>query len=136
MRWLLKKPPWLHMLGTKTNSIEKKKVMAMNHFRSVRIILSTKDAVKVACQQTFATWKAKKGGKRGAAADRPKASSLSKEVKASIVVGGNIRKEGTDPKFLPDSEYPDWLCHLIDEHYVKFDNRTRIKENISLKAKN
>jgi large subunit ribosomal protein L54 len=134
-----------------------KKVMAMNHVRSVRSILSTKDTVKVACQRTFATGKAKKGGKGGAAADGPKASSLSKEVKASTVVGGNILKEGTDPKILPDSEYPDWLWHLLDKRpalselrrkdigtlayedlkrYVKLDNRARIKENNSLKAKN
>ncbi|WJX66925.1 hypothetical protein P8452_51430 [Trifolium repens] len=99
----------------------------------------------------------KKGGKGGAAADGPKASSLSKEVKASTVVGGNILKEGTDPKILPDSEYPDWLWHLLDKRpalselrrkdigtlpyedlkrYVKLDNRARIKENNSLKAKN
>lgn len=134
-----------------------KKVMAMNHIRSVRCILSTKEAVAVAYQRTYATGKAKKGSKGGAAADGPKASSLSKEVKASTVVGGNILKEGTDPKVLPDSEYPDWLWHLLDKRpalselrrkdidtlpyedlkrYVKLDNRARIKENNSLKAKN
>jgi len=134
-----------------------KKLMAMNHVRSVRSILSsTNEAIGVAYQRTFATGKAKKG-KGGASADGPKESSLSKEVKASTVVGGNILKEGADPKILPDSEYPDWLWHLLDKRpalselrrkeidtlpyedlkrYVKLDNRVRIKENNSLKAKN
>ncbi|XP_004515056.1 uncharacterized protein [Cicer arietinum] len=132
--------------------------MAMNNVRSVRCILSsTKEAVKVACQRTYATGKAKKGSKGGGTADGPKASSLSKEIKSTTVVGANILKEGTDPKILPYSEYPDWLWHLLDKRpalselrrknlealpyedlkrYVKLDNRARIKENNSLKAKN
>lgn len=130
--------------------------MAMNHARSVRSILCTKEAVWVACQRTFATGKAKKGSK-GGASDAPKASTLSKEVKSTTVVGANTLKEGTDPKILPDTEYPDWLWHLLDKRpalselrrknletlcyedlkrYVKLDNRARIKENNSLKAKN
>jgi len=131
--------------------------MAMNHARSIRYILTTKEAVRVACQRTFATGKAKKGSKGGAAADAPKASTLSKEVKSSTVVGANILKEGTDPKILPDSDYPDWLWHLLDKRpalselrrqnietlaydnlkrFVKLDNRARIKDNNSMKAKN
>lgn len=134
-----------------------KKVMAMNHARSIRHILTTKEVVGVACQRTFATGKAKKGSKGGAAADAPKASTLSKEVKSSTVVGANILKEGTDPKIQPDSEYPDWLWHLLDKcpalselrrrnidtlsyedlkRFVKLDTRARIKENNSVKAKN
>lgn len=129
----------------------------MNHARSVGHILGIKEAVVVGCRRTFATGKAKKGSKGGGAADAPKASTLSKEVKSSTVVGANILKEGTDPKILPDSEYPDWLWHLLDKRpalselrrknletlpyedlkrYVKLDNRARIKENNSLKAKN
>ncbi|XP_020229023.1 54S ribosomal protein L37, mitochondrial [Cajanus cajan] len=131
--------------------------MAMNHVRSVRHILTTKEAVVVACQRTYATGKAKKGSKGGGAGDAPKASTLSKEVKSSTVVGANILKEGTDPKIQPDSEYPDWLWHLLDKRmalselrrknietlpyedlkrFVKLDNRARIKENNSVKAKN
>nr|AFK34152.1 unknown [Lotus japonicus] len=131
--------------------------MAMNYVRSVRHVLTTKEAVGVASKRAFATGKAKKGSKGGGAGDGPKASSLSKEVKSSTVVGANILKEGSDPKILPDSEYPDWLWHLLDKRpalselrrknietlsyeylkrYVKLDNRARIKENNSLKAKN
>jgi large subunit ribosomal protein L54 len=132
--------------------------MLMNHARSVRCILSTKEAVVVvACQRTFATAKAKKGSKGGGFSDSPKTPSLSKEVKASTVVGANILKDGTDPKILPNTKYPDWLCQLIDKRpalselrrknietlvfgdlkrYVKLDNRARIKENNSLMAKN
>lgn len=131
--------------------------MLMNHARSVRRILSTKVAVSVVCQRTFATGKAKKGSKGVGPSDALKASTLSKEVKASTVVGANILKDGTDPKILPNSKYPDWLCQLIDKrpalselrrknvdtllyedlkHYVKLDNRAKIKENNSLKAKN
>lgn len=131
--------------------------MAMNRARYIRHILTTKEVVGVACQRTFATGKAKKGSKGGAAADAPKASTLSKEVKSSTVVGASILKEGTDPKIQPDSEYPDWLWHLLDKRpalselrrrnidtlsyedlkrFVKLDTRARIKENNSVKAKN
>ncbi|XP_027359220.1 54S ribosomal protein L37, mitochondrial-like [Abrus precatorius] len=131
--------------------------MAMIHARSVRHILSTKEAVGFAWKRTYATGKAKKGSKGGGAADAPKQSTLSKEVKSSTVVGANILKDGTDPKILPDSEYPDWLWHLLDKRpalselrrrnietlpyedlkrFVKLDNRARIKENNSVKAKN
>ncbi|XP_057737533.1 54S ribosomal protein L37, mitochondrial [Arachis stenosperma] len=130
--------------------------MAMNHVRLVSRNLITKESIGVSFQRTFATGKAKKGSK-GGAADAPKASSLSKEVKASTVVGANILKEGADPKIQPDSEYPDWLWHLLDKRpalselrrkdinklpyedlkrFVKLDNRARIKENNSLKSKN
>ncbi|XP_028763144.1 54S ribosomal protein L37, mitochondrial-like [Neltuma alba] len=131
--------------------------MAMNHARLVRGILVSKEAVGVASHRTFATGKAKKGSKGGAATDAPKASTLSKEVKSTTVVGANILKDGADPKILPDSEYPDWLWHLLDKRpalselrrknietlpyadlkrFVKLDNRARIKENNSVKAKN
>nr|XP_027075682.1 39S ribosomal protein L54, mitochondrial-like [Coffea arabica] len=101
--------------------------------------------------------KAKKGSKGGAAADAPKESTLSKEVKSTTVVGANILKDGADPKILPDSEYREWLSHLLDKRpalselrrkdletlpyedlkrFVKLDNRARIKENNSIKAKN
>ena len=131
--------------------------MAMKLARHVRHILITKEAVGVACQRTFATGKAKKGSKGVGAADAPKASILSKEVKSTTVVGANILKDGADPKVLPDSEYPDWLWHLLDKRpalselrrknietlpyedlkrFVKLDNRASIKENNSVKAKN
>lgn len=128
----------------------------MNHARLVRGILVSKEAVGVAPHRTFATGK-KKGSKGTTAADAPKASTLSKEIKSTTVVGANILKEGSDPKILPDSEYPDWSWHLLDKRpalselrrknietlpyadlkrFVKLDNRARIKENNSVKAKN
>ncbi|KAF7814096.1 54S ribosomal protein L37, mitochondrial-like [Senna tora] len=131
--------------------------MAMNNVRLVRGILVSKESIGVTCHRTFATGKAKKGSKGGAAADAPKASILSKEVKSTTVVGANILKDGSDPKILPDSEYPEWLFHLLDKkpalselrrknietlpyadlkRFVKLDNRVRIKENNSAKAKN
>ncbi|CAI8616816.1 unnamed protein product [Vicia faba] len=131
--------------------------MLTNNARSVKRILSTKEAVGVACQRTFATGKAKKGSKGGGPSDAAKTSTLSKEVKASTVVGSNILKKGTDPKILPAANYPDWLCQLLDKRpalselrrknietllygdlkrYVKLDSRAKIKDNNSLKAKN
>lgn len=118
-----------------------------------------KETVGKMGQRTFAagTGKGKKGGKGGAGSDGPKASTLSKEVKSTTVVGANILKDGADPKVLPDSEYPDWLWHLLDKRtalselrrknietlpyedlkrFVKLDNRARIKDNNSVKAKN
>lgn len=131
--------------------------MAMNHVRSVRGIIVSKEVIRVTCQRTYSAGKAKKGSKGSAASDAPKASILSKEVKSTTVVGANILKDGADPKILADSEYPDWLWHLIDKRpalselrrknietlpyedlkrFVKLDNRARIKENNSIKAKN
>ncbi|KAK9281476.1 hypothetical protein L1049_004379 [Liquidambar formosana] len=133
--------------------------MAMNHIRSLRSIIITKEAVGLVGRRTFSAGggKAKKGSKGGGASDAPKASTLSKEVKSTTVVGANVLKDGADPKVLPDSEYPDWLLHLLDKRpalselrrknietlpyedlkrFVKLDNRARIKENNSLKAKN
>ncbi|KAI3799006.1 hypothetical protein L1987_34294 [Smallanthus sonchifolius] len=107
--------------------------------------------------RTFAAGSKAKKGKGGAAADAPKQSTLSKEVKSTTVVGANILKDGTDPKILPDSEYPEWLWHLLDKkpalselrrknietlpyedlkRFVKLDNRARIKENNTTRAKN
>ncbi|XP_022154133.1 54S ribosomal protein L37, mitochondrial-like [Momordica charantia] len=131
--------------------------MAMSQSRLFRSIINAKDAIKVTSVRTFAAGGKKKGSKGGAAADGPKASILSKEVKSSTVVGANILKEGADPKVMADSEYPDWLWRLIDKHpalselrrknvealpyedlkrFVKLDNRASIKENNSIKAKN
>ncbi|EEF50957.1 39S ribosomal protein L54, mitochondrial [Ricinus communis] len=130
--------------------------MAMHCIKSLRGIVITKEAIRIVNQRTFATSKAKKGGKGGAAADAQK-ETLSKEVKSTTVVGANILKDGADPKILPDSDYPDWLWHLLDKRlplselrrknietlpyedlkrFVKLDNRASIKENNSVKAKN
>ncbi|KAL6960466.1 hypothetical protein U1Q18_041018 [Sarracenia purpurea var. burkii] len=133
--------------------------MAMNRIKSLRSIIMVKEVVVgVEGRRMFAVGggKAKKS-KGGGAADAPKASTLSKEVKSTTVVGANILKDGADPKILPDSEYPDWLWHLLDKRtalselrrknietlpyeelkrFVKLDNRARIKENNSVKAKN
>nr|XP_043634111.1 54S ribosomal protein L37, mitochondrial-like [Erigeron canadensis]XP_043634112.1 54S ribosomal protein L37, mitochondrial-like [Erigeron canadensis] len=128
--------------------------MAMNCIKSLRN-LPAKSSLG-SCRTFAAAAKAKKG-KGGGASDAPKQSTLSKEVKSTTVVGANILKDGTDPKILPDSEYPDWLWHLLDKkpalselrrknieslpyedlkRFVKLDNRSRIKENNSIKAKN
>ncbi|CAK7328251.1 unnamed protein product [Dovyalis caffra] len=132
------------------------KVMAMNSIKSLRGIMIT-EAMGMVDRRTFSAAAKKKGGKGGAPADAPKVSSLSKEVKSTTTVGGNILKDGTDPKVLADSEYPDWLWHLLDKRpalselrrknietlpfedlkrFVKLDNRARIKENNFSKAKN
>ncbi|KAG8481720.1 hypothetical protein CXB51_026630 [Gossypium anomalum] len=131
--------------------------MALTRSGSWRSVIVAKEAIAFG-QRTFAAaaGKSKKGSK-GAASDAPKASILSKEVKSTTVVGANILKDGTDPKIMPDSEYPDWLWHLLDKRpalsevrrknietlpyedlkrFVKLDNRARIKENNSIKAKN
>lgn len=127
--------------------------------RSLKGITTLKEAVGVVGRRTFAAGgaKAKKGSKGGAAGDAPKASLISKEVKSTTVYGANILKDGQDPKILPDSEYPDWLWHLLDKcpplselrrkdietlpyedlkRFVKLDNRAKIKENNMMKAKN
>ncbi|CAK9167090.1 unnamed protein product [Ilex paraguariensis] len=131
--------------------------MAINYIRSLRSIATPQQVVGVIGRRTFSAGKAKKGSKGGGATDAPKASTLSKEVKSTTVVGANILKDGTDPKILADSEYPDWLWHLLDKRpalselrrkntetlpyedlkrFVKLDNRARIKENNSVRAKN
>ncbi|KAK9113507.1 hypothetical protein Syun_020304 [Stephania yunnanensis] len=131
--------------------------MASSITRPLRSINVTKEAVWLVCCRTFSAAKGKKGAKGGAASDAPKVSSLSKEVKSSTTVGANILKDGTDPKVMADSEYPDWLWRLIDKkpalselrrkdtenlpfedlkRFVKLDNRARIKENNSNRAKN
>ena len=126
----------------------------MNRIGLIRGSSST-DVVR----RTFAAAasKAKKGGKGGGASDAPKGSSLTKEIKSTTVVGANTLKDGSDPKILPDSDYPDWLWHLLDKRpalselrrknvetlpyddlkrFVKLDTRGKIKENNSIKAKN
>ncbi|KAL7094933.1 hypothetical protein ACP275_11G135800 [Erythranthe tilingii] len=131
--------------------------MPISLVRSLRGAASVKEVVGVVGRRTFAAGAKKKGSKGGAASDAPKASLLSNEVKSTTVFGANILKDGQDPKILPDSEYPDWLWHLLDKkpplselrrkdiktlpyddlkRFVKLDNRARIKENNSLKAKN
>lgn len=133
--------------------------MAMISARVLRQISTSKEPITILGARGFAAGgsKAKKGKKGGAGADAPKTSTLTKEVKSTTVVGANILKDGSDPKILPDPEYPDWLWHLIDKRlplselrrmdietlpyeqlkrFVKLDNRSRIKENNSLKAKN
>lgn len=132
--------------------------MAMNQITSLRSFIMVKETVGTVGQRTFAVGasKAKKAGK-GAASNAPKASTMTKEVKSTTVVGANILKEGSDPKVLPDSEYPDWLWHLLEKRpalselkmknietlpygdlkrFFKLDNRAKIKENNSVKAKN
>ncbi|KAF5191306.1 Mitochondrial ribosomal protein l37 [Thalictrum thalictroides] len=131
----------------------------MSCSRSLRNLIFTKEPFCVVARRTFAAGgaKAKKGSKGGAASDAPKTSTLSKELKSTTAIGANILKDGTDPKLLADSEYPDWLWSLIDKRaalselrrkntenlpyedlkrFVKLDNRARIKDNNSVKAKN
>lgn len=94
--------------------------------------------------------------KKSRAADGPAVPVVAKELREKAVLGSNIRKDGSDPPILADGEYPDWLYHLLDKkpalselqrkkpesmadseviRLLKLDNRRRIKENNSLKAK-
>lgn len=94
--------------------------------------------------------------KKGRAADGPAAPVVAKELREKAVLGANIKKDGSDPPILADGEYPDWMYHLLDKkpalselqrkkpetlvdheivRLLKLDNRRRIKENNSLKAK-
>ncbi|GAA0153800.1 ribosomal protein [Lithospermum erythrorhizon] len=130
--------------------------MPINCARLLKNITISNELVGSVGRRTFAVGKANKGGK-GAAADALKTSTLSKEVKSTTTVGANILKDEADPKVMADSEYPDWLWHLLDKRpalsvlrrknietlpyedlkrFVKLDNRARIKENNSMKAKN
>ncbi|KAL2505315.1 Uncharacterized protein Adt_20936 [Abeliophyllum distichum] len=61
--------------------------MALRSLRSTTIL---KDVIGVVGRRTFAAGggKAKKGSKGGGAADAPKTSTLSKELKSTTVVGG------------------------------------------------
>ncbi|KAH9622579.1 hypothetical protein KSS87_001766 [Heliosperma pusillum] len=132
--------------------------MALNNIRSLKTVLHSTELLGIGGARAFsAGGKAKKGGKGGAAADAPKTSTLSKEVKSTTVVGANILKDGSDPKILADSEYPDWLWHILDKRpalselqrkeaealpfedlkrFVKLDSRARIKDSNSVRAKN
>ncbi|KAG1338427.1 54S ribosomal protein L37, mitochondrial [Cocos nucifera] len=131
----------------------------MSCIRLLRRTSITKEAAQVVGIRGFAVagGKSKKGSKGGGGGDAPTASELSKELKSTTVFGANILKDGADPKIMPDSDYPDWLWHLLDKHlplselrrkdtetltfddlkrFVKLDNRARIKENNALRAKN
>lgn len=86
----------------------------------------------------------------------PIGPTVDKEVRAKAVLGVNILKEGADPAIRPDADYPTWLSDLLHrpiplselerrnpemmttpelQRFVKLDNRRRVKENNSLKAK-
>jgi len=130
--------------------------MAMSYARSMRHICTANRVIGVVSSRGFAAGaKSKKGGK-GGSADAPK-EVLTKEMKSTTVYAANILKDGTDPKILPDPEYPDWLWYLLDKRpplselrrkdtqtlpyedlkrFVKLDNRARIKENNAVRAKN
>jgi len=131
--------------------------MAMSCTRLLRHFGIVNKAIGLGGSRGFAAGaKSKKGGK-GGAGDAPKESVLTKEMKSTTVFGANILKDGADPKIMPDSEYPDWLWHLLDKRpplselrrkntetlpyeelkrFVKLDNRARIKENNAVRAKN
>ncbi|KAL5717752.1 hypothetical protein ACHQM5_010720 [Ranunculus cassubicifolius] len=123
--------------------------------RSLRSMILAKEPISMgSCRMFSAGGKGKKG--KGGGGDAPKAT-LSKEVKSTTAIGCNTLKDGSDPKFLQDTEYPEWLWKLVDKRaalselkrkkteelpfeelkrFVKLDNRARIKDNNSLKAKN
>lgn len=138
--------------------------MAMNCLKSLRSVVIIKESTRLGGCRTFAVGKAKgskggddkKGSKGDVDGDASKASTLDINVKSTTVVGANILKVGEDPKILADSEYPDWLFHLLDKRpmlselkrknveslpyedlkrFAKLDNRARIKENNAAKAK-
>ncbi|KAG1365414.1 54S ribosomal protein L37, mitochondrial [Cocos nucifera] len=133
--------------------------MVMSCTRLLRRISITNEAAQVMGIRGYAVagGKTKKGSRGGGSGDAPTASVLTKELKSTTVFGANILKDGADPKIMPDSDYPDWLRHLLDKRpplselrrkdtetlsfddlkcFVKLDNRARIKENIALRAKN
>ncbi|XP_055801320.1 54S ribosomal protein L37, mitochondrial-like [Solanum dulcamara] len=132
--------------------------MALTYVRSLRSMSIPKELIQMEGCRAFAVGsKSKKGGKGSTAANASKASTICKEVKATTVVGENILKDGANPKILQDSEYSEWLWHLPDKRpalselrrkdieslpyeylkrFVKLDNRARIKENNSIRAKN
>lgn len=128
--------------------------MAMSWTRGLKHGVVPRHAAQLVESRSLAiASKAKKGGK----ADAGKTPALSQELKSTTVFGANIFKEGSDPKIQPDSEYPDWLWHLLDKRpvlselrrkdpktlsyedlkrFVKLDNRSRIKIRNDLNAKN
>lgn len=94
--------------------------------------------------------------KKGRSAEGPVVPVVAKELREKAVLGANIKKDGSDPPILADSEYPEWLSGLLNKkpplselqrkkpesmvddeliRLLKLDNRRRIKENNSLKAK-
>ncbi|CAL4903597.1 unnamed protein product [Urochloa decumbens] len=131
--------------------------MAMSWTRGIKHVAVPRHAAQLVETRCLAiASKAKKGGK-GGAADAAKTPALTKELKSTTVFGANILKEGSDPKIQPDSEYPEWLPSLLNKRpvlselrrkdpktlpyedlkrFVKLDNRSRIKENNALTAKN
>lgn len=130
--------------------------MAISCARSLRHISTAYRVIGVVSSRGFAAGaKSKKAGE-GGSADALK-EVLTKEMKSTTVYEANILKDGSDPKILPDSEYHDWLWHLLDKRlplselqrkdtltlpyedlkrFVKLDNRARIKENNAARAKN
>eukprot|EP00250_Pteridium_aquilinum_P031696 c44082_g1_i1 orf=116-532(+) len=86
----------------------------------------------------------------------PIGPTVDKEIRAKAVLGANILKEGADPPIRPDTDYPDWIFALLRrplplselerrdpeamtmpelQRFVKLDNRRRVKDNNTLKAK-
>jgi large subunit ribosomal protein L54 len=130
--------------------------MAMSWTRGLKHVVALRHTAQLVESRGHAiASKAKRGGKGGA--DAAKTPALSKELKSTTVFGANILKEGSDPKIQADSEYPEWLWHLLEKRpvlselrrkdpktlpyedlkrFVKLDNRSRIKENNALTAKN
>ena len=49
---------------------------------------------------------------------------------STTVVGANILKDGVDPKIRPDSEYPDWLWHLINKRPALSELRRKNTETL------
>ncbi|XP_047333782.1 54S ribosomal protein L37, mitochondrial-like [Impatiens glandulifera] len=131
-------------------------MVSMKCIKQMRTVIPMRETVGMVWCRMFSAGSKKKGGKGAASADAPKVSILSKEVKSSTTIGCNTLKEGSDPKVMADSEYPDWLWSLLDKRtalselkrkkvedlpfedlkrFAKLDNRARIKENNSAKAK-
>lgn len=105
--------------------------MALTYIRSLRSMNIPKELIQMGgCRTSAVGSKSKKGGKGSAAANASKASTISKEVKATAVVGANILKDGANPKILQDSEYLEWLWHLLNKHPALSELRRKDIESL------
>jgi hypothetical protein len=70
---------------------------------------------------------AKKGGGGGAAATP---AFVEEKVDLKVKIPVNIAKDGADPEYKPDSEYPPWLFALLEEKPLLEDYVMRGLEHV------